>query len=137
MIGHSFEFYLFHWFTSFSQANIHSFLESDDRIAKVVHYLDDAIQELDSMETTISSYKIHLNVSRSIYPRLYKPFTMIPSPRLSGMILPTFNLSGEVCKCRIKTRRFSSMNSRNSWCEPDSLQYSRTCLTRSLANGAR
>ena len=48
------------WF--FFQANIHSFLESDDRIEKVVQYLDDAIQELDNMETTISSYKIHLNV---------------------------------------------------------------------------
>lgn len=44
------------------QANIHSFLESDDRISTVMGYLDEAIMELDGMESTLSSYKIHLNV---------------------------------------------------------------------------
>ncbi|KLO20758.1 hypothetical protein SCHPADRAFT_816552 [Schizopora paradoxa] len=43
------------------RANIHSFLESDDRISTVMQYLDEAITELDGMESTLSSYKIHLN----------------------------------------------------------------------------
>jgi len=44
------------------QANIHSFLESDDRIDVVLKYMDEAISELDSMDSLVSSYKIHLNV---------------------------------------------------------------------------
>ncbi|EJD03708.1 uncharacterized protein FOMMEDRAFT_82797 [Fomitiporia mediterranea MF3/22] len=48
--------------TLLERANIHSLLESDDdRIAKVLSGLDEAIAELDSMEKTVSSYKIHLN----------------------------------------------------------------------------
>ncbi|KAI5124152.1 hypothetical protein M0805_000962 [Coniferiporia weirii] len=44
------------------RANIHSLLESDDdRIAKVLKGLDEAIAELDGMDKTVSSYKIHLN----------------------------------------------------------------------------
>ncbi|KAJ3771437.1 exocyst complex component Sec3-domain-containing protein [Lentinula raphanica] len=43
------------------KANIHSFLESDDRIALVLQYMDGAIAELDSIGTLVSSYKIHLN----------------------------------------------------------------------------
>ncbi|KZP31167.1 hypothetical protein FIBSPDRAFT_724739 [Athelia psychrophila] len=43
------------------KANIHSFLESDDRIHVVVKYLDEAIEQLDSMDSLVSSYKIHLN----------------------------------------------------------------------------
>ncbi|KAL5533999.1 hypothetical protein ACEPAG_459 [Sanghuangporus baumii] len=44
------------------RANIHSLLESDDvRIAKVLTGLDEAIAELDGMDKTVSSYKIHLN----------------------------------------------------------------------------
>lgn len=44
------------------QANIHSFLESDDRVAVVMKYMEDAIAELDTMDGLISTYKIHLNV---------------------------------------------------------------------------
>lgn len=44
------------------QANIHSFLESDDRIGVVLKYMDEAIAELDNMSSLVSSYKIHLNV---------------------------------------------------------------------------
>jgi hypothetical protein len=53
-------------FCSFTtiQANIHSFLESDDRINVVVKYLDEAVGQLDSMDSLVSSYKIHLNVRR-------------------------------------------------------------------------
>ncbi|KAI0375209.1 hypothetical protein BV20DRAFT_960301 [Pilatotrama ljubarskyi] len=43
------------------KANIHSFIESDDRVLTVLKYLDDAIAELDTMESVVSSYKIHLN----------------------------------------------------------------------------
>lgn len=45
------------------KANIHSFLESDDRIGIVLKYMDDAIAELDNMGSLVSSYKIHLNVN--------------------------------------------------------------------------
>ncbi|RPD57026.1 hypothetical protein L227DRAFT_578216 [Lentinus tigrinus ALCF2SS1-6] len=43
------------------KANIHSFIESDDRIGTVLKFLDDAINELDTMGSVVSSYKIHLN----------------------------------------------------------------------------
>ncbi|KAJ7932567.1 exocyst complex component sec3 subunit [Mycena leptocephala] len=43
------------------KANIHSFLESDDLIDVVMKYMDEAISELDNMDSLVSSYKIHLN----------------------------------------------------------------------------
>ncbi|KAJ7357195.1 exocyst complex component sec3 subunit [Mycena albidolilacea] len=43
------------------KANIHSFLESDDLIDVVLKYMDDALLELDNMDSLVSSYKIHLN----------------------------------------------------------------------------
>ncbi|GJE97072.1 exocyst complex component Sec3-domain-containing protein [Phanerochaete sordida] len=43
------------------KANIHSFIESDDRVNTVLQYLDDALKELDTLDSVISSYKIHLN----------------------------------------------------------------------------
>lgn len=43
------------------KANIHSFIESDDRVALVLNFLDEAILELDNMDSLVSSYKIHLN----------------------------------------------------------------------------
>ncbi|KAF5384820.1 hypothetical protein D9615_001378 [Tricholomella constricta] len=43
------------------KANIHSFLESDDRVGIVLKYLDEAVSELDNMDSLVSSYKIHLN----------------------------------------------------------------------------
>ncbi|KAJ6519655.1 exocyst complex component sec3 subunit [Mycena sanguinolenta] len=43
------------------KANIHSFLESDDLIDVVLKFMDDAILELDNMDSLVSSYKIHLN----------------------------------------------------------------------------
>ncbi|KAH7910703.1 exocyst complex component Sec3-domain-containing protein [Hygrophoropsis aurantiaca] len=43
------------------KANIHSFLESDDRVNLVIKYLDEALTEVDSMNSLVSSYKIHLN----------------------------------------------------------------------------
>jgi exocyst complex component 1 len=51
----------------YSQANVHSFIESDDRIDLVIKYLDESIAELDAMESYVSSYKIHLNVSTSMH----------------------------------------------------------------------
>jgi Skp family chaperone for outer membrane proteins len=43
------------------KANIHSFVESDDRVALVMNLLEEAITEVDAMDSLISSYKIHLN----------------------------------------------------------------------------
>ncbi|KAL1748585.1 exocyst complex component Sec3-domain-containing protein [Schizophyllum fasciatum] len=43
------------------KANIHSFLESDDRIGTVLDYVDKALAELDNMDSMVTSYKIHLN----------------------------------------------------------------------------
>ncbi|KAL0578603.1 hypothetical protein V5O48_003394 [Marasmius crinis-equi] len=43
------------------RANIHSFLESDDRVALVLEYMDKALAELDNIDGLVSSYKIHLN----------------------------------------------------------------------------
>ena len=42
---------------------MYSFIESDERVNLVLKFLDDAIAGLDSMESQVSSYKIHLNVS--------------------------------------------------------------------------
>lgn len=83
------------------QANIHSFLESDDRVGAVMKYMDEAVAELDNMETLISTYKIHLNVSR-VSPKVsYSTHTLF---RPLGMILFSFNLKTEVFKCKIKIR---------------------------------
>ncbi|KIY70189.1 hypothetical protein CYLTODRAFT_371472 [Cylindrobasidium torrendii FP15055 ss-10] len=43
------------------KANIHSFLESDDRIGVVLKFIDDAMADLDGMGSLVSTYKIHLN----------------------------------------------------------------------------
>ncbi|KAI9461762.1 exocyst complex component Sec3-domain-containing protein [Boletus coccyginus] len=43
------------------KANIHSFLESDDRVNLVIKHLDEALGEVDAVDSLISSYKIHLN----------------------------------------------------------------------------
>ncbi|GBE77755.1 hypothetical protein SCP_0106370 [Sparassis crispa] len=43
------------------RANVHSFIESDDRVQTVLKYLDEALSELDGMDSTMSSYKIYLN----------------------------------------------------------------------------
>ncbi|KAG1784128.1 exocyst complex component Sec3-domain-containing protein [Suillus placidus] len=43
------------------KANVHSFVVSDDRVALVMNFLDEAITEVDAMDSLISSYKIHLN----------------------------------------------------------------------------
>lgn len=56
------------------QANIYAFLEDDDRVGLVLKYIDDAIHELDGMDTLVSSYKIHLNV------RGFKSVVSVPSP---------------------------------------------------------
>ena len=41
---------------------MYSFIESDERVNLVLNFLDEAIAGLDSMESQVSSYKIHLNV---------------------------------------------------------------------------
>ncbi|ORX34673.1 exocyst complex component Sec3-domain-containing protein [Kockovaella imperatae] len=43
------------------QANIHAFLESDDRIAQVLGHIDEALQELDDIDMQITGYRMQLN----------------------------------------------------------------------------
>lgn len=50
-------------FLTMVQANIHSFLESDDQVMMVIKHMDEGIAELDNLDSILSSYKIHLNVS--------------------------------------------------------------------------
>lgn len=52
---------------------MHSFIESDDRIHVVLKYLDEAMSELNGMDSVVSSYKIHLNVG------IFLGFTFDPS----------------------------------------------------------
>ncbi|KZT02419.1 uncharacterized protein LAESUDRAFT_730167 [Laetiporus sulphureus 93-53] len=47
--------------TALEKANIYSFIESDDRVNVVLKYIDEAIMELEGMDSVLSSYKIHLN----------------------------------------------------------------------------
>ncbi|KAF9527786.1 exocyst complex component Sec3-domain-containing protein [Crepidotus variabilis] len=47
--------------TALEKANIHSFLESDDRVNVVMNYMDNALAELENIDGLISSYKIHLS----------------------------------------------------------------------------
>ena len=42
---------------------MHSFLESDDRVAAVLQMIDQAVAVIDDMDGYVSSYKIQLNVS--------------------------------------------------------------------------
>ncbi|WWC58251.1 uncharacterized protein I303_100789 [Kwoniella dejecticola CBS 10117] len=42
-------------------ANIHAFLESDDRIAQVLGHIDEALMELDDIDLQITGYKMQLN----------------------------------------------------------------------------
>jgi hypothetical protein len=44
------------------QANIHSLLETDERVAQVIDSIDDVIAQLDTIDAKIASYKIQLNV---------------------------------------------------------------------------
>ena len=43
------------------QANIHAFLESDDRIAQVLGHIDEALLELDDIDMQITGYRMQLN----------------------------------------------------------------------------
>ncbi|KAL7418847.1 hypothetical protein Q5752_006531 [Cryptotrichosporon argae] len=42
-------------------ANIHAFLESDDRIAQVLSHFDEALTELDDIDAQITGYRMQLN----------------------------------------------------------------------------
>jgi exocyst complex component 1 len=42
---------------------MYSFVETDDRVTTVLSYIDEALKELDEMDGSVTSYKIHLNVS--------------------------------------------------------------------------
>lgn len=42
-------------------ANIHAIIESDDRVALVVKHLDEALAQLDSMDSMMGAFKVQLN----------------------------------------------------------------------------
>lgn len=69
----------FHWADeiALAQANMYSFVESDDRVAIVLKYIEEAVKELDEMDALVQSYKIHLNVSE-IFCEItsYRPFLL-------------------------------------------------------------
>lgn len=44
-------------------ANIHAFLESDDRVDQVLSHIDEALKELDDIDIQLSGYRMQLNVS--------------------------------------------------------------------------
>jgi hypothetical protein len=50
-------------------ANIHAFLESDDRIAQVLAHVDEALAELEDIDMQITGYKMQLNVSNALGKR--------------------------------------------------------------------
>lgn len=51
--------------SALEKANIHSFLESDDRVLAVMKLIDDTITVIDDLDGYMSSYKVQLNVSVS------------------------------------------------------------------------
>lgn len=68
----------------------------------MLKYLDDALKELDSLDSVISSYKIHLNVGICAYLPTTNPNNT--RNRLSVKISRTFNLKIVVCRFRLRTR---------------------------------
>ena len=64
-------------------------------------YLDEAITELDGMESTLSSYKIHLNV----WMVFTQQMTTDTCNRLLELILLIFNLKTEVFRYRHRIKR--------------------------------
>lgn len=52
---------------------MYSFVETDDRVTTVLNYIDEALKELDEMDGSVTSYKIHLNVRRPFIYRLSDP----------------------------------------------------------------
>lgn len=51
--------------SALEKANIHSFLESDDRVLAVMKLIDDTVTVIDDLDGYISSYKVQLNVSET------------------------------------------------------------------------
>lgn len=45
------------------QASIHAIMESDDRVTAVIKHLEDALLDLDKMDSMIGMYRTQLNVS--------------------------------------------------------------------------
>lgn len=88
------------------KANIHAFLESDDRIAQVLGHIDEALLELDEIDAQITGYRMQLNVS-SHYPLMRKADTI----RRSLTISPSSNPRTAVCRSRPPTRKRCSTSS--------------------------
>lgn len=74
----------------------------------VVKYLDEALGEVDAMDTLISSYKIHLNVGKLLQRICCSDWF----DRLWEMIFLLFNPNDAVCKFKCRTKACSSVNSK-------------------------
>jgi hypothetical protein len=98
----------------FLQANIHSFIETDDRVTLVLKFLDEAILELDNMDGLVSSYKIHLNASRRLV--FHGAKCNLTPPRLSMRIYHLSSRKTEAFKYRLRINVHCSVNLNNSWC---------------------
>ena len=74
----------------------------------VVKYLDDALGEVDAMDSLISSYKIHLNVGKR--QRCFPCSDQFN--RLWEMISLSSSRNDVVCKSKCRTKASSSVNSK-------------------------
>jgi hypothetical protein len=92
-----------------AQANIHSFVESDDRLALVLKFIDDALSELNDMDSMISSYKVHLNVRPQVHFYPHANWVCRPLATISA----TSSLRTVGCKSRTRIREHSSMRLSN------------------------
>lgn len=76
-------------------ANIHAFLESDDRVDQVLSHIDDALKELDDIDMQLTGYRMQLNVSESL---------VFIDSRRCRRISSTLRVRIEVCRFRRRTR---------------------------------
>ena len=91
------------------KANIHAFLESDDRIAQVLGHIDEALLELEDIDLQITGYRMQLNV-RIDCSRGRKLMS-----RRSLMTSRTSSLRTEVCRSRPRISKHCWMSCASSW----------------------
>lgn len=90
-------------------ANIHAFLESDDRIDQVLVHIDDALLELDELDAQLAGYRMQLSVS------FHKKRT---DGRSYPRTLNILRVKIVVCRFRPRISTHSSMKFANSCKSP-------------------
>jgi hypothetical protein len=91
---------------------MYSFVESDDRVAIVLKYIEEAVKELDEMDALVQSYKIHLNVSGAFAKLLYPDLCCSPFRKISR----TSKDKIRVFRFKRRIRRLCSRSWRTFWC---------------------